>query len=85
MSGCGSSHPVRRSTKSKFPTNNLAGQGRAGQGRAGQGRAGQGRAAGRAGLTVLSGRGASVGASSAHANGQRRSRQFRVSGLGFRV
>ena len=81
---------MRRSTKSKFPTNNLAGQGRAGQGRAGQGRAGQGRAgqgraAGRAGLTVLSGRGASVGASSAHANGQRRSRQFRVSGLGFRV
>ena len=29
--------------------------------------------------------GASVGASSAHANGQRRSRQFRVEGLGFRV
>ena len=58
------------------------GQGRAGQGRAeqgsrraagGQGRAGQGTGDVRPG--------ASVGASSAHANGQRRSRQFR--GLGF--
>ena len=66
-----------------------AGQGReagqAGQGRARQGRAGQGRGRARAGqgkcssaLTVLTGRSAAVGASSAHTNGQRRSRQFRL-------
>ena len=61
------------------------GKGRAGQGRAGQGRAGQGRGRARAGqgkcssaLTVLTGRSAAVGASSAHTNGQRRSRQFRL-------
>ena len=65
-------------------------QGRAGQGRAGQGRAGRARGL-RARAASFTRRlyppspscrdarpGASVGASSAHANGQRRSRQFRV-------
>ena len=52
-----------------------------GQGRAGQGRAGPGFTLPH--RLVEARPGASVGASSAHANGQRRSRQFR--GLGFRV
>ena len=59
-----------------------AGQGRAGQGRPGQDRAGQGRAGqGRAGSVLCEPKPshfAWVGASSAHANGQRRCRQFRV-------
>ena len=81
--------------KRGFPTSHpgRAGQGRAGQG---AGQAGQGRQArglggrqGRAGLPKTVGHflgklltvRASVGASSAHANGQRRSRQFRVGGF----